>query len=111
MTGKIVLCTDYSSGFGAIDAYRLCISHFYPDFDDWFSKKVLPDMGITRQILFFIGDDGSVQGAEVLKDSPAEKKDLCDTRFAQIQGARHRHNACRGSFRCVGHGLSTYNYT
>lgn len=51
---------------------------FYPDFDEWFMRKVVPNLGVTREIfLAKIGKD--IAGICIIKNCEQEKK-ICSLR-------------------------------
>ena len=60
------------------DAYLDTFTKFYPDFDEWFTMKVVPNLGTTRKI-FLAQIDKNVSGICIIKNSEFEKK-ICSLR-------------------------------
>ena len=56
--GIKIFSLETISGDSLLNAYLDVFTRFYPDFDEWFMRKVVPNLGVTREIfLAKIGKD------------------------------------------------------
>lgn len=76
--GIKIFSLETISGDSLLNAYLDVFTRFYPDFDEWFMRKVVPNLGVTREIfLAKIGKD--IAGICIIKNCEQEKK-ICSLR-------------------------------
>lgn len=65
--GIKIFSLETISGDSLLNAYLDVFTRFYPDFDEWFMRKVVPNLGVTREIfLAKIGKD--IAGICIIKN-------------------------------------------
>lgn len=65
--GIKIFSLETISGDSLLNAYLDVFTRFYPDFDEWFMRKVVPNLGVTREIfLAKIGKD--IAGICIISD-------------------------------------------
>lgn len=71
--GIEIFSLETISGDSLLNAYLDVFYAVYPDFDEWFMRKVVPNLGVTREIfLAKIGKD--IAGICIIKNCEQEKK-------------------------------------
>lgn len=76
--GIKIFSLETISGDSLLNAYLDVFTRFYPDFDEWFMRKVVSNLGVTREIfLAKIGKD--IAGICIIKNCEQEKK-ICSLR-------------------------------
>lgn len=65
--GIKIFSLETISGDSLLNAYLDVFTRFYPDFDEWFMRKVVPNLGVTREI--FLAKIGKDIAGICIKDS------------------------------------------